>query len=567
MFGVTVPSYVSSGGVSLVDALDDPLKNKVIDFENWMLRDASSWSEVCQLVDTVKPYNDPSLRNRKKYLEFLERLVKGGILSWTRTCRGRVGAFCVSKKSKLVNGALQRRQRLVLDCRQTNLQFKDAPYTSLGFLSALCELEVPPDQDLFVSGGDIRDCFYAVVMAEGMSDYFCFSTDLSIDEASTLFGIPMSDFGDGGAISPCLSVLPMGFSWSFYLVQQLHQQSAMRALGVGNDRILLDGHPAPDLDEGVLAMPYCDNIHVLALDTQECQRGKSKAVQDLEELGFQIHEQVDSCTLFPTLGGVVDGAVGEVRPTDDRKWNILLGFSYLLDHPVGSTLVQRLLGHAMTVCTINRFGMSIFRHLYDFVERDQESAWLNRHERREVEIFIGILPLLVGRLKLDWYPVITCTGASPEGYGICEQQLAESDIRDMARWQERWRFKLLPPEHWRPRERALRQDPFSDLGTAGGLSTVGHDDWDYIADENFPEIDRGVLHPSRWRTVRLGKWKDLHEPITVKEGRALVLALRRLARSSRARNKRHLVFVDSLTLAFCVCKGRSSSYKLLRICQ
>ena len=104
MFGVTVPSYVSSGGVSLVDALDDPLKNKVIDFENWMLRDASSWSEVCQLVDTVKPYNDPSLRNRKKYLEFLERLVKGGILSWTRTCRGRVGAFCVSKKSKAAVG-------------------------------------------------------------------------------------------------------------------------------------------------------------------------------------------------------------------------------------------------------------------------------------------------------------------------------------------------------------------------------------------------------------------------------------------------------------------------------
>lgn len=555
------------GGVNLVDALDHPLKDKVQDFEDWMLRDASSWSEVCQQVHLVKPYNDPALRNRKKYLGFLQRLAAGGILSWTRTCRGRVGAFAVSKKAKVIDGVVHKRQRLVLDCRQTNLQFKDAPYTNLGSLSAVCELEVPPEQDLYISGGDIRDCFYAVVMPSALSDFFCLSIDLSPQEASSIFGQSDGLAHDGGGISPCLSVLPMGFSWSFYLVQQLHQQSAMRALDIHADRILLDGHPAPMLEEGWIAMPYCDNVHVLALASQDCQLGKERAVKDLEDLGFEIHEQVESTTLFPTLGGIIDGSSGEVRPTYERGWNILLGFSFLLDHPVSSQLVQRLLGHAMTICTICRYGMPVFRHLYDYVEKEHESAWLNKHERREVEVFIGILPLLVGQLKKEWYPCVTCTDASPEGFGICEQAMDECDIRNMGRWQERWRFKLLPPSAWRPRERALRQDPFSDLGTAAGVSHLVHQDWEYVADDSFPEIDRSVLEPSKWKTVKLGKWNNKQEPITVKEGRALVLALRRLARSSKARNKRHLIFVDSLTLAFCVCKGRSSSYKLLRICQ
>lgn len=54
----------------------------------------------------------------------------------------------------------------------------------------------------------------------------------------------------------------MGFSWSFYLIQKMHEQSAVRSLGVGRDKPVLDGYPAPLLSGNeAVAMPYCDNVH------------------------------------------------------------------------------------------------------------------------------------------------------------------------------------------------------------------------------------------------------------------------------------------------------------------
>ena len=40
----------------------------------------------------------------------------------------------MAKKSKLIDGKMVERQRLVLDCRSVNLQFKDPPRTHLGSL-------------------------------------------------------------------------------------------------------------------------------------------------------------------------------------------------------------------------------------------------------------------------------------------------------------------------------------------------------------------------------------------------------------------------------------------------
>ena len=51
------------------------------------------------------------------------------------------------------------------------------------------------------------------------------------------------------------------------------------------------------------------------------------------------------------------------------------------------------------------------------------------------------------------------------------------------------------------------------------------------------------------------------------KGRALVLALRRLARAQWSRGYKHLIFLDNLALTFSVAKGRASNHTLLRINQ
>ena len=561
---LSLPS-VGTAGVDLVSAVDESIRDVVVDFENRMLQDEDTWTCISRDAAHLKPYSDPSLHDRSKYLEFLRLLFDRGILSFSRHCRGRVGAFTVSKKDKIVDGVVKKRQRLVLDCRQTNLLFKPSPHTELGSLASLAELTLQPSQQLYVSGADIQDCFYAVHIPETMMRYFCLEFDISSEEVRTVTGGSISDVG--GPISPCINVLPMGFSWSFFFVQHIHQSAVLRSLSISEQDLFLDGRPPPHISSsGIYSMPYCDNIHSISSDKSSCNEGKQRIVSELAGQGFTIHEEEDASTLFNTLGGVVDGDSGRVGMTSRRAWDLIYAFEYVAEHVVSREVVQKLLGHAMFFSTINRGGMSVFRRLYDFVEHCKVPRRLTSQERQECLVFAGLIPLLFADLRKQWSNTLFCTDASPDGYGVCCREVERSTAESLGRWNERWRFKRLGPEEWAPRRRALGRDPLVE-----GITVVGDDgEYDSIEqvglNEDFPEVPLDVVDSSHWRTVLMGKWRQ-KEAITVNEGRALVLCLRRLCRSSRSRGLKHVVLVDSFSLALAVHKGRARSFDILRITQ
>ena len=561
---LSLPS-VGTAGVDLVSAVDESIRDVVVDFENRMLQDEDTWTCISRDAAHLKPYSDPSLHDRSKYLEFLRLLFDRGILSFSRHCRGRVGAFTVSKKDKIVEGVVKKRQRLVLDCRQTNLLFKPSPHTELGSLASLAELTLQPSQQLYISGADIQDCFYAVHIPETMMRYFCLEFDISSEEVRTVTGGSISDVG--GPISPCINVLPMGFSWSFFLVQHIHQSAVLRSLSISEQDLFLDGRPPPHISSsGIYSMPYCDNIHSISSDKSSCNEGKQRIVSELAGQGFTIHEKKDASTLFNTLGGVVDGDSGWVGMTSRRAWDLIYAFEYVAEHVVSREVVQKLLGHAMFFSTINRGGMSVFRRLYDFVEHCKVPRRLTSQERQECLVFAGLIPLLFADLRKQWSNTLFCTDASPDGYGVCCREVERSTAESLGRWNERWRFKRLGPEEWAPRRRALGRDPLVE-----GITVVGDDgEYDSIEqvglNEDFPEVPLDVVDSSHWRTVLMGKWRQ-KEAITVNEGRALVLCLRRLCRSSRSRGLKHVVLVDSFSLALAVHKGRARSFDILRITQ
>lgn len=286
--------------------------------------------------------------------------------------------------------------------------------------------------------------------------------NLTGDEIFQLTSGEFGDFGDAQLYSPAIGVLPMGFSWSFYLVQCIHEQSVCRSSKCSRDQLVLEGSPPPSLEQdSVLSMPYCDNAHVISLSEDRCKEGVDAAKLDLEQLGFQIHEEEDANTYFRTLGGMVDGKLGQVRATDERVWNLIAAFRHIATHIVSPEVVQRLLGHAMVVCAINRYGVCIFRHLYDYAQSSTRGRFLNKQERRECFLFAGIVPMLFSSLRRPWSDVVTCTDASPDGYGICQTTLPNETVNNIGRWQERWRYKRLPPSEWAPRRRALGLDVFA----------------------------------------------------------------------------------------------------------
>jgi len=90
-------------GVSLSDNLSGAVKQMVDCFEDYMLQDASVWTDLEAEASALQPFTDPLLDDRKEYLAFLKKLFVCGVLSFTQNCRGRVGAFCVSKKPKIID--------------------------------------------------------------------------------------------------------------------------------------------------------------------------------------------------------------------------------------------------------------------------------------------------------------------------------------------------------------------------------------------------------------------------------------------------------------------------------
>lgn len=103
----------------------------------------------------------------------------------------------------------------------------------------MTELELGPQETLFTAGCDIQDCFYAAKMPDGLEQFFCLHQNLSADEVYRVFGDDVDLDRFSGVYVPCVNVLPMGFSWSFYIIQQLHEQATMRAPNSDASRLII----------------------------------------------------------------------------------------------------------------------------------------------------------------------------------------------------------------------------------------------------------------------------------------------------------------------------------------
>ena len=166
---LSIPS-LAGRGVDLGSSLEGDIGEMVRDFESHLLQDDDTWAATSGDIGSAKPYNDPKLVQRGFYSALLQKLQQSGALTFIKRPRGRVGVFCVSKKAKEVEGKMVQRQRLILDCRQTNRLFRTSPLTELGSLASLCEGHLDEGQSLFIGGGDLKDCFYACHIDPSLSE-------------------------------------------------------------------------------------------------------------------------------------------------------------------------------------------------------------------------------------------------------------------------------------------------------------------------------------------------------------------------------------------------------------
>ena len=127
------------------------------------------------------------------------------------------GARC-SKTKK--NG----KQRLVLDCRDVNRYFRRPPKPEMAAAESIQRLDNSDGGPIYIAEADIQNCFYQIGLPPELCELFCFEHSYSINEIHEL-GLTKDIHGNNcisGPLSLCLTALPMGFSWSFWIVQELH---------------------------------------------------------------------------------------------------------------------------------------------------------------------------------------------------------------------------------------------------------------------------------------------------------------------------------------------------------
>ena len=228
------------------------------------------------------------------------------------------------------------------------------------------------EEQLFLAESDVKDFFYRPGIEDGLSDYFAMellSTVLlreymsSKERVEYAYVLDRSETG-----SPCLTVPPMGFSWSFYLAREAHRFLAQSAMP--STFLAQDSRPVQDIARpGGVAVIYADNA---------TQIGDSKLGVDdlrhlqlrspLEEVGLAVHEEQEAGLIREPLGVRVDGQAGVVRPMAKRMLRLTQALRCVrTGRQMSGRDIEQLVGHITFVLLLCRLSPSLLDHVYVYI--------------------------------------------------------------------------------------------------------------------------------------------------------------------------------------------------------
>ncbi|CAK0813159.1 unnamed protein product, partial [Prorocentrum cordatum] len=167
-------------------------------------------------------------------------------------------------------------------------------------------------------------------------------------------------------------------------------------------------------------------------------------------------------------------------------------------------------------------------------------------------------------MSLPWSPAVASVDASLHGFGVTEKAWPPAEVGRVGRASERGRYRGALRTSRRPRclvEGEEAEPSLSDIVDASSeqLRALG-------LRSAFEEVPSALARGGDWGVVAARRWRR-KDKILALEAEAALWQVRRLARSRLSAQKRHLVLSDSMAWVLTSCKGRSSSWYLLRRCR
>eukprot|EP00971_Amphidinium_carterae_P327888 6459479-Amphidinium_carterae.1 len=322
-----------------------------------------------------------------------------------------------------------------------------------------------------------------------------------------------------------------------------------RALNV--ERTLTDAEVMQPVIDGIPAV-YVDNFIYIASEATSCMSARERVQAGCDKLRLPTHGVVDPCRESDVLGWSIDLRKGEVRPKGARSQRLWVALSHLLAKPFASPKhIEKLTGHMVFMSLIRRPVMSVLQSVYRFIHgsvKKDRVQWIPLQVQRELRQFRDLIPLCCANLKSKTSQIITCSDASPWGYGVCAARNSSDEIRELGRFKERWRFA--GAVHLSHRERALE----SAAWETSSPEVLAHTR--QVVD--VPIMEGSPLGLS-WSNICSGPWR-FKEHISLLEARALVKGIRWALVHSEEFQARHVFLVDNLGVALAVERGRSSRH-------
>ena len=565
--GTTVRPYhrdlvsLPEPGATTIDALDlvDGVGKGILQAsDTTMLRDFEK-DPPKLLPGEIVSYMDEKLKNSSElYNQFVIDLYDRGMLEFDHKATSIVTPFFVAKKS----GKL----RLVLDCRCSNTYFCSPPDIALPAGYSFSQLELSPDEQMYIAQTDIRDYFYSIGMPPKLRRFF------ALPRVNLKAILPLHPLCDGVAddhlwVHPILIVVPMGWSWAMFIAQRVHQHQSMLAAEVPISRVLVDGRPAPPLSDGPVLVPYADNLNVVGVNKEEVQEVKSRIVKHLQSLGFRIHEEQDALPYAESLGFLLDGKKGKIFPKPAKVQKVQVVLDWLAKSPrVSGKMIERAIGHCIHFCMLRRELLSVFRAIYDFkITHYSRRVKLWSTAAHECACMSSLLNVCFADLRRPWCNEVTASDASLSGTATCAAEWPPDEVRAAGRQRELWRFRA-EGSATKARDHVRTVDPFNDLESVKPINQDCNPFDEFRLNLEFMEIPHHLLTEEQWVTLFASRMTH-PEHITLLEGRGIVQAQRHKARSSKFFHCRHVHLNDNLGMVLSFDRGRAKDNALLFQCR
>ena len=464
-----------------------------------------------------------------QYLRLIKRMIDAGMLSFTTSPAVVNGLFGVSKP----DGSI----RLIIDARPTNGHMIEPPNVQLPSPTFLTRLQQLSGSAVYVGKLDLDNYYHRLLLPEWLWPYFALPAVRAGD-------IDPTTAQPDSVIYPCCMTLPMGWSHSVYIAQAIHLHILDRcdpAIGLSAaNRILTESTSHRRIDR-LLHSVYIDDNVLIGPDPVQIQNAMNAIRKQYAKYGLPVKT---SKTVLPSADGVevfgleLHGRHGTLGLSPSKMHRLVNATRYLLSlgYCTGHQL-SILVGHWTWACLVRRESLSIFQHVYRFIQVAKTRIFqIWPSVRRELLVISSMAPLLFASLQSKWNPIVIATDASSYGMGVT----ATTGLSD----------KQL---------RSLAASPGVQRTSLCTASDVESDEPDMV-------IPLSILRTldSSWSVIVSSPWR-YQQHINALECHSILVAMRWLLSYPHSVNTRTIILSDSQVSVSALSKGRTSASTIIRV--